>query len=910
MVSTRRRAAALLVSSSALVLNVLANPYERMAYWKRSISPPLYPRQQDCIPPEPVETVTDRLNTLLNSSGPGYILPLCQNATYRLTAPLVYAAENQEISTVGYPIGDERATLLVDGFWNDTNGHSVAVQGNCIGCNGIVLRHVQINGSRNGRPPISGGGNIEFGGPNANQLIEYVHTYDPRSWTCLHISEGVLNCTNTTIQMNEIGPCGSDLFATWADGISLSCRNSVVRGNWIDNPTDGGIVLFGSPGSLVQNNTIWIENNTLLGGINLVDYDPFNGDFTGTIVENNTIIGGFATDQPENSTDIYYGDNDQDVIIKMGLAVGNRVWFGEKYGLNRNFGGIVRNNQLTGAFGWGVAVSGVRDFTVENNELIGNTSFIGYRGVNCSITATSGPSKAEEAATEALMNELRAQNTFESEEEARRRESVLGMVHDLVQKFVQRVSLSVGMSEQAAKAAGGKIFTFGSYRLGVHGPGSDIDTLCVVPKHVTYTDFFSTFEPMLKEMEGATEVAGVPEAFVPIVKAEIRGIPIDFLLASLNRSDVPEDLSLEDNKILAGLDERTVRSLGGSRVTDDILRLVPNVSVFRDSLRCIKLWAQRRAIYSNVNGFLGGVAWAMLVARICQLYPNLNAAAIIHRFFIIMLQWKWPQPILLRQIEEEVKGLGMSFRVWNPRLYPTDRNHLMPIITPAYPSMCSTHNVTRSTMSVMMDEFTRGAHIVEQIMYKRAEWSELFSKHDFFQKYRYYLQIIASSGKAEDQLKWSGTVESRLRQLVMKLEFVDQLEVAHPFVKGFEQKHYCLDDSEVRAVAQGDVSPVIEKRKPEDMKSVPNASEVYTTTFYIGMKVAEKKAGTSGPRKLDISYPTTEFTKQVKQWDQYHEETHGIVVRHIRSSALPDHVFDGGVRPVVIKSLKRPKSSK
>jgi predicted nucleotidyltransferase len=81
------------------------------------------------------------------------------------------------------------------------------------------------------------------------------------------------------------------------------------------------------------------------------------------------------------------------------------------------------------------------------------------------------------------------------------------MVHELVQSFVRRVSLGIGMSEQAAKAAGGKIFTFGSYRLGVHGPGSDIDTLCVVPKHVTYTDFFNTFEPMLKEMEGVTEVA-------------------------------------------------------------------------------------------------------------------------------------------------------------------------------------------------------------------------------------------------------------------------------------------------------------------------------------------------------------------------------------------------------------------
>jgi len=27
----------------------------------------------------------------------------------------------------------------------------------------------------------------------------------------------------------------------------------------------------------------------------MVDYDPFDGDFTGTVVRNNTIFGGFAT---------------------------------------------------------------------------------------------------------------------------------------------------------------------------------------------------------------------------------------------------------------------------------------------------------------------------------------------------------------------------------------------------------------------------------------------------------------------------------------------------------------------------------------------------------------------------------------------------------------------------------------
>ena len=83
----------------------------------------------------------------------------------------------------------------------------------------------------------------------------------------------------------------------------------------------------------------------------------------------------------------------------------------------------------------------------------------------------------------------------------------MGRVAGLVKKFVHHVCLQRGLSEAAAAAAGGKIFTFGSYRLGVHGPGSDIDTLCVVPKHVAREDFFLVFEPMLREFEGVTEVS-------------------------------------------------------------------------------------------------------------------------------------------------------------------------------------------------------------------------------------------------------------------------------------------------------------------------------------------------------------------------------------------------------------------
>ncbi|KAH9899574.1 polymerase [Cubamyces lactineus] len=533
------------------------------------------------------------------------------------------------------------------------------------------------------------------------------------------------------------------------------------------------------------------------------------------------------------------------------------------------------------------------------------SSGAGYLGVTPPIS-TSESSPREKEVTATLMEELRRQGIFESEEESKRREIVLGRLAALVKKFVRRVSLARGLSESAANAAGGKIYTFGSYRLGVHGPGTDIDTLCVVPRHVTREDFFTVLEEMLREMEGVTVVSGVPEAYVPIITTEISGIPIDLLFAQLSLPSIPEDLDLQDDNLLKNLDDKSVRSLNGSRVINEILRLVPNVDVFRDALRCIKLWAQRRAIYSNVTGFLGGVAWAMLVARVCQLYPNAVAGAVVSRFFVIMDKWAWPQPVLLKPIEDG----PLQVRVWNPKLYPQDRAHRMPIITPAYPSMCATHNVMESTHQIMKEEFQRGCNIVDQVMKGEAEWSALFVKHDFFHRYRFYLQIIASSPNFDIQNKWSGTVESKVRQLVMRLEFIDALKLAHPFIKGFDAVYYCLSEEESRAVSRGEIPDAVAKRKQEEVAGKDGVITMYTTSYFIGLSIKPKEANATGPRKLDISYPTAEFYKMVKMWDKYDESSMHIVVRHIKHTALPDYVFEPGERDVAARGKKRTRSSK
>ena len=186
----------------------------------------------------------------------------------------------------------------------------------------------------------------------------------------------------------------------------------------------------------------------------------------------------------------------------------------------------------------------------------------------------------------------------------------------------------------------------------------------------------------------------------------------------------------------------------------------------------------------------------------------------------------------------------------------------MPIITPAYPSMCATHNVTRSTMEIMHRELERGGNISDKIMSGKAPWKNLFDKHSFFtNSYKYYLSVTSASTTKESQLGWSGTVESKIRLLVSALEQNESISLAHPYVKGFDREHRCSTDEEIEKTKSGSLEfvlkdvpaetldskgerPVKEEALNEDKKPEQDdkTTVIYTTTFYIGLELYEGKS--------------------------------------------------------------------
>ncbi|PWA78682.1 poly(A) polymerase [Artemisia annua] len=300
-------------------------------------------------------------------------------------------------------------------------------------------------------------------------------------------------------------------------------------------------------------------------------------------------------------------------------------------------------------------------------------------------------------------------------------------LNKIVVDWVKQLTRQRGYTDQWSK------MLMLSYLLLVHiGLGFDFRNVRMHTKDSRYLnyqeDFFFVLHGILKEMDGVTEVQSIPDAHIPVMKFKFDGISIDLLYASVSRLVVPDDIDISDISVLYNVDEPTLRSLNSCRVADQILKHVPNIEVhFRTTLRCLNFWAKKRGIYSS---------------------------------------WRWPNPVMLCEIQEEELG----FAVWDPRKNPKDRSHLMPIITPAYPCMNSSYNVSTSTLRVMQEQFLFGNRICKEIELHKAHWPALFEPYMFFESYKNYLQVDLVAKDSDDLREWKGWVESRLRQLTLMIE--------------------------------------------------------------------------------------------------------------------------------------------
>lgn len=314
-----------------------------------------------------------RINAAFTHGGAGTTVTLCAGSTIRLTQKVRFTADRQTLTSD--PV--RRARLVL-------SSPDLLQAINTLGFDDAHLSNIVVNGNRAGRKKneyvpehlVVAGASTTEDGHVTGFRAHNIRLENSRTGSLLTLLRWN-TCTDAQITDSEFIDAGDSMadedglkvtdfppYHSWADGIRVDCSNTVLRGNTIVDATDGAIIIFGSPGTIVENNHIIQRTKDTLGGINLVDATT-GGDFTGVVVRNNRITadGGF---------------------IRNAISMGNPSWTcgGPGNSAPAFWGAKVTGNVLDGdTMGWGMMATRVKDWQVTGN--VSRARHTGIATTNC-----------------------------------------------------------------------------------------------------------------------------------------------------------------------------------------------------------------------------------------------------------------------------------------------------------------------------------------------------------------------------------------------------------------------------------------------------------------------------------------------------------------------------------------------
>lgn len=247
---------------------------------------------------------------------------------------------------------------------------------------------------------------------------------------------------------------------------------------------------------------------------------------------------------------------------------------------------------------------------------------------------------------------------------------------------------------------------------------------------------------------------------------------------------------------------------------------------------------------------------------------------LLRSFFREFAKWRWPAPVTLVPIADQPPPGVAPLPVWNPNLNPRDGRHIMPIITPAYPSMNSSYNVGVPQLRRIQIELNKADRLMDEICEGHANFRDLFVGNDFFQSHMHFLQVNIIAGNANDFLEWFRLCESRLRILIAGLESPECGIEVFPFAKFFDRK-----------CSKSGAGKTAEACKTE-------------SCFFMALRFA------FGVENVDLRFCTSEFLHKVNSWEGRRLGM-DLTIEHVLQKDLPSFLFES--ETAVITSIHSPK---
>lgn len=316
------------------------------------------------------------------------------------------------------------------------------------------------------------------------------------------------------------------------------------------------------------------------------------------------------------------------------------------------------------------------------------------------------------------------------------------------------------------------VYITGSEKLGVQIPGSDIDAVCILPSSCSKEGLFSYIQERIREEKQALSVRWVENPWVTYITLYSKTYTLDLMLATYPQNVELCEPSLLPEHVLQQLAPHDRFALNSILEAEWILSSLQKegaLQPYRELVRCVKVWARQRSLHTPYNGFLGGLAWAILAAHsvLKQIQDahepihTLSSIELLQSFFSTCAQLP----------EGQIVSIGSQTASY--RLHPLkDR---LPILTASKPIQNSARNVTASTYTTLIREWQNAEQHIQALQKGASDASVLFqeSTHKVSSEGRQDtlgFTLYWSEFSQKKQYEVQRLIERRILSLILKLE--------------------------------------------------------------------------------------------------------------------------------------------
>lgn len=300
---------------------------------------------------------------------------------------------------------------------------------------------------------------------------------------------------------------------------------------------------------------------------------------------------------------------------------------------------------------------------------------------------------------------------------------------------------------------------FGSTRLDIATPQSDIDLLCLIPSALPKLQFLEEVKRRLAPTYDQARL--VTDTQVPALKLTINSLAVDLLAA--NHPFFPAPLGSIKEEDQMHYDKGSWQALTGWMEADFIMRVAGEIlpeHTFRAYIRAVRAWTNARKINGSGFGYLGNFSWTILATWACRTYKPVSEAVsvddLLVHFFQQVSKHAWPEPIGLNDGDE---------------LFPArEKRDWMPVLTPIKPRFNSARNITRSTFHIIRKELGRAVEAGQRCLKNPAELHSIYTPYQPGKEAEACIYLTLEGQNEQDLEVCTGFLEGSLLSLLLNLE--------------------------------------------------------------------------------------------------------------------------------------------